>query len=1520
MKEDEKGKGQEKIRDLASAYRKKKGKAPILPNPLLVPREPVEEKSVKQEEAPMEVAKDKKPFRAVMQDAIESWGDIKKESHRPIQFAEGGEVEERPGEHLVHYSQHEDSLETLDPTKHGSGRAGQELRRGKLIPRTYYYEAGSDPETLISDTAKHRYVIPRPKNIIDLASEEAQPLLAKVRDINELEELLHASGYHGYKNSAHPQLGNAVALFHPQKPISTKSLKKYAEGGPVMMQAGGDPGMNTDLLAESPLFQQMLSGEETPLPTPAPTATPQPTQFQSTPSQALSMEIDLAESPLFQEMLREAPEGDLSAPTEGVATTPAGKEKPLATTFTREYAPVWDISGSEPKLTTIPHEDVMTGIASGKYAFDKAASVPMKFADGEVIPVPADKVQEALGHQMTYATPKDIAQFKYGDQTGTAFAEGLARGVLSAPVTTAIEKAFGVDPEGILARQELGAATAGELVGFAAPLLLTGGAWTAAKAGLTGTAGALKGASKIASLAPFPTVSNIVGGAAAKGVTKATSALPKLASFTAAEVGRGALEMALYDAQHQLSNHMLGAPPDDSILASLGLSSVLGGAVGGGLGLAGYSLGKLLANRPASGLSAIFHHGKPGEIPPSGAGVPPPPPPGVPPVGGATEEAGRKFLTPEELRETGVATPRWITQAEAPVGTGPMPEGYFPPQEPKIEIETPLQSSTPKDELTEALESFGEPPKIEVEEPRGLFSESYKGGWIRPDLAEGVANGNLMALADAFPEEILPKLSSEYEGLTANQMRKKWNSALEGLGIREKADAEVTRAAINRITGGKLVGDQVPLSLLVRPTGGGKLLHHLEQIVEDTGVALGMSGARTPAENKAILLDSIDEKMLQLFGEYGGKDPVDLGKAIIQAIKDPLLAKNEILRLPFIKYDQALANMPLLESERALLKQQLEARLKTLKPSQKGMAKAFENAIEEVSSTNVPTVGSLRGSMQDYAKQAFEPLETKVAQEGYWEVWKILKDFERGIGENMHLDPRLSDELRAEMLQNNTWKKKLEADTQWRQYIDDLRFLGGKLGAPKNVLTEPAQILKWLSDSKNLSPDKVFEKLALKNINYNEMMRIADREKGFPQLAKILRSVEKSKILASAQSKKPGAELGSFVADMKKMNKERRAFIFNDVGEMQTLEDLIQIWRNFGEKNWSNTAIQDSIQRALERAQQGAFVGGLPGAALAVTGEMQKGTIANIFLKGARKIVKRNPKGRYGMPADTANAPQPKKYAEGGMVTADEMPVYNRQSAFVQAVNQPPHIQEAHRIANALVKSDKMITNSVKSIFDPKSAYKIAQSNPKNVEKLKGYIDQIHRNPQSVMTLGSEIAPEFNTPIARSASSAAQFIKSLEPKAPQSLPFDSNVKAPPSAHVDIYNHVLRVAEQPLSVLHKVKIGTVIPEEVQAVETIYPDLYKRLQNELTEHLVNAKTNGASIPYRTKLGLSAFLGSPIDTTMTPEAIQSAQPQGQGQPQQGGQPGGAPKRSTSGLDKMATMAQTPGQARMGERSKGR
>ena len=107
-------------------------------------------------------------------------------------------------------------------------------------------------------------------------------------------------------------------------------------------------------------------------------------------------------------------------PTRNPATTPSPEgtpsptgepEKPLATTITREYAPIWDVQSPTPKLVQLPHNEVNEKLKSGNYSFDKQADVPLIAPDGEVGTVKGTEVDNLLAQGFSYATPKQVADY-----------------------------------------------------------------------------------------------------------------------------------------------------------------------------------------------------------------------------------------------------------------------------------------------------------------------------------------------------------------------------------------------------------------------------------------------------------------------------------------------------------------------------------------------------------------------------------------------------------------------------------------------------------------------------------------------------------------------------------------------------------------------------------------------------------------------------------------------------------------------------------------------------------------------------------------------------------------------------------------------------------------------------------------------------------------------------------------------------------------------------------------------------
>ena len=85
----------------------------------------------------------------------------------------------------------------------------------------------------------------------------------------------------------------------------------------------------------------------------------------------------------------------------------------------------------------------------------------------------------------------------------------------------------------------------------------------------------------------------------------------------------------------------------------------------------------------------------------------------------------------------------------------------------------------------------------------------------------------------------------------------------------------------------------------------------------------------------------------------------------------------------------------------------------------------------------------------------------------------------------------------------------------------------------------------------------------------------------------------------------------------------------------------------------------------------------------------------------------------------------------------------------------------------------------------------------------------------------------------------------------------------------------------------------------------------------EAVVDAKTKGVAVPYTRRMGLSLFLGTPLDSTMTPAGISSIQATYAQAPQASEAQGEAKKKgSPSKLKTIATLSETPSQARERDR----
>lgn len=241
----------------------------------------------------------------------------------------------------------------------------------------------------------------------------------------------------------------------------------------------------------------------------------------------------------------------------------------------------------------------------------------------------------------------------------------------------------------------------------------------------------------------------------------------------------------------------------------------------------------------------------------------------------------------------------------------------------------------------------------------------------------------------------------------------------------------------------------------------------------------------------------------------------------------------------------------------------------------------------------------------------------------------------------------------------------------------------------------------------------------------------------------------------------------------------------------------------------------------------------------------------------------------------------------------------------------------ADYIADSL-KGNDILNKATKSIF--KAGREVLPQSfvptEKDRNKLDKYVTDVSADPQKGVPNTNGMAtymPGHAQAVGVTAANTINYIKSQKPNTDKTSPLDQTPTASATAKSS-YNRALNIAQQPLVVLEHLNNGTLIPQDVVAIQTMYPALYKKISDQLHENMITHLSKGEPIPYNTRIGLSMFLAQPLDSTMQPTSIQAAQPPPPTPPQQGG------KSSTKNLSKVADMAKTPGQAKEQQEQSGK
>ena len=269
-------------------------------------------------------------------------------------------------------------------------------------------------------------------------------------------------------------------------------------------------------------------------------------------------------------------------------------------------------------------------------------------------------------------------------------------------------------------------------------------------------------------------------------------------------------------------------------------------------------------------------------------------------------------------------------------------------------------------------------------------------------------------------------------------------------------------------------------------------------------------------------------------------------------------------------------------------------------------------------------------------------------------------------------------------------------------------------------------------------------------------------------------------------------------------------------------------------------------------------------------------------------------------------------------------PIYNKilpaiAKSMYNGVTNSSAIKAAIDYTTNVAKGESMLSKASKGVFTA-AQYEITKPSETNRVRLEKKLKEVQENPEKLQDLTGNLGsamPEHATSISETTARCIMYLNSLKPSEDKAAPLDAKPVINNVQKAE-YNNALDIAQQPLILINKIKNGSITPKDVKALASMYPALYSGMTNKIMTDMNNHLAKGHTIPYKTKIGLSIFTGQPLDSSMSPMSIISAQPLPTPEapaPKAGKAPSAS---SMKGLEKLHSMYQTPGQTRTAHRQR--
>lgn len=393
-------------------------------------------------------------------------------------------------------------------------------------------------------------------------------------------------------------------------------------------------------------------------------------------------------------------------------------------------------------------------------------------------------------------------------------------------------------------------------------------------------------------------------------------------------------------------------------------------------------------------------------------------------------------------------------------------------------------------------------------------------------------------------------------------------------------------------------------------------------------------------------------------------------------------------------------------------------------------------------------------------------------------------------------------------------------------------------------------------------------------------------QKEYPQLADVIRKHEMAKLMRVSGSKTDAVmDPSKFFARLDKLSPEMKQFLIKP--EMQPQLDALRTLHEALPKTTNPSGTARTMDGLFTKGAASAL--GLATAAMSHSGPMGliTGYLAHLLGKEA---------------PDAVRLAMLKFLASGERVSAEGL-------------------KAAAQMAKHTIEGEAILDKATKGLLKDTKVLKFPT--PKDRELLKKQVQASIEKPEALLSVGGQLGhylPEHGVALASATARNLSYLASIRPQVAQAAPLDTIMKVSKTEESK-YDRALDIAQNPNIVLKDIKDGTITLDDIKHLKTMYPALYQRINDKVMHAMIDAQSKGQTIPYKTKVGLSMFMGQPLDSSMSPHSIRTNQGTFVNMPQlqQQGQIKQPSATKMQNLNKLPSAYSTPGQARERYKSTG-